>query len=101
MDINLVLTLLAGALLVFACFSTVLQRASLPGPLLCLVSGVLNGPHALSLLRIEGFGVPTGTLLEQTARITLALGLAGVALRLPHGYWRRNARWIAVIIGLA
>ncbi len=100
MDINLVLTLFAGALLVFACFSTVLQRASLPGPLLCLVFGVLIGPNALSLLRIEDFGMPTGTLLEQAARITLALGLAGVALRLPHGYWRRNARWIAVIIGL-
>lgn len=100
MDINLVLALFAGALLVFASFSTVLQRASLPGPLLCLAFGVLIGPYALDVLRMEDFGVPTGTLLEQTARITLAVGLAGVALRLPHGYWRDNARWIAVVIGL-
>jgi NhaP-type Na+/H+ or K+/H+ antiporter len=84
-DINLVLTLFAGALLVFAAFSTVLQRASLPGPLLCLAFGALIGPHALGLLRITDFGVPEGTLLEQAARITLAIGLAGVALRLPHG----------------
>ncbi len=83
----------------FACFSTVLQRASLPGPLLCLVFGLLIGPQVLDLLRVEDFGVPTSVLLEQAARITLALGLAGVALRLPHGYWRDNARWIAVIIG--
>lgn len=99
MDINLVLTLFAGALLVFAAFSTLLQRVSLPGPLLCLGFGALIGPHALDLLRIEGFGLPTGTLLEQAARITLAVGLAGVALRLPHGYWRNNARWIVAIIG--
>ncbi|MGQ1799105.1 cation:proton antiporter domain-containing protein [Kocuria oceani] len=99
MDINLVLALFAGALLVFAAFSTVLQRASLPGPLLCLAFGALIGPHALNLLRLEDFGVPTGHLLEQAARITLAIGLAGVALRLPHGYWRANIRWIAAIIG--
>lgn len=99
MDINLLLALFAGALLVFASFSTVLQRASLPGPLLCLAFGALIGPHALGLLRMEDFGVPEGTLLEQAARITLAVGLAGVALRLPHGYWRENARWIVVIIG--
>ncbi|WP_228386658.1 cation:proton antiporter domain-containing protein [Ornithinicoccus halotolerans] len=99
-DINLVLALFAGALLAFAAFSTVLQRVSLPGPLLCLAFGALIGPHALDLLSVHGFGVPTGTLLEQAARVTLAVGLAGVALRLPHGYWRENARWLTVIIGL-
>lgn len=60
--------------------------------------GVVIGPYALGLLHIEDFGVPTGTLLEQAARITLGVGLAGVALRLPHGYWRFNARWVTVII---
>lgn len=100
MDINLLLALFAGAIMTFSAFSTVLQRASLPGPLLCLAFGVLIGPHALGLLGIGDFGVPTGPLLEQAARITLAVGLAGVALRLPHGYWRDNVRWIALIIGL-
>ena len=99
MDLNLVLALFAGALLLFAAFSTTLQRLSLPGPLLCLAFGVLVGPHALDLMRIDEFGVPADSLLEQSARITLAVGLAGVALRLPHGYWRANLRWIAAIIG--
>lgn len=98
-EVNVVLALFAGALLVFAAFSTLLQRASLPGPLVSLACGALIGPHGLGLLRIEDLGVPTGALLEQAARITLAVGLAGVALRLPHGYWRANARWIVVIIG--
>jgi sodium/hydrogen antiporter len=98
-DIDLVLALFGGALLVFAAFSTLLQRISLPGPLLCLAFGALVGPYALGLLDLEDLGVPTGTVLEEAARITLAVGLAGVALRLPHGYWRANARWIGVIIG--
>lgn len=100
MVVDLVLALFAGAVLVLSAFSTLLQRISLPGPLLALVVGVLIGPHATGLLRIEDFGAPPGTLLEQASRITLAVGLAGVALRLPHGYWRQDARWIAVIIGL-
>ena len=100
MDINLVLALVAGALLVFATFSTVLQRASLPGPLLCLGLGALVGPHALGLLDLGDLSLPTGTLLEQASRVTLAVGLAGVALRLPHGYWRANRRWVLVVIGL-
>ncbi|MFI7482929.1 cation:proton antiporter [Kocuria sp. M1R5S2] len=100
MEINLVLALFAGAMLVFSAFSTVLQRASLPGPLLCLAFGVLIGPHALDLLRIADFRVPAGTLLEEAARITLGVGLAGVALRLPHGYWRDNVRWLLAIIGV-
>ncbi|MFI7742350.1 cation:proton antiporter domain-containing protein [Kocuria rhizosphaericola] len=100
MDIDLVLALFAGAILLLSSFSTLLQRISLPGPVLALAFGALIGPLALDLVRIEDFGLPPGTLLEQAARITLAVGLAGVALRLPHGYWRRDARWIALIIGL-
>lgn len=100
MDIDLVLALFAGATLLLSVFSTVLQRASLPSPLTALAFGVLIGPYVLDVLRIEAFGVPQGLLLEQAARITLAIGLTGVALRLPHGYWRDSLRWVTVIIGL-
>lgn len=98
MTINLVLTLFAGAVLVLSAFSTLAQRVSLPGPVLALLFGALIGPYAFGVLSIEDFGVPQGTLLEEASRITLAIGLTGVALRLPHGYWRKNLRWIAVII---
>ncbi|AGF73286.1 cation:proton antiporter [Corynebacterium halotolerans] len=100
MVINLVLALFSGVLLILSAFSRLFQRASLPGPVLALASGVLIGPFGLDLLRIEDFGLPAGTLLEQAARITLAIGLTGVALRLPHGYWRRNVRWFLAVIGL-
>lgn len=98
MTINLVLALFAGSVLVLSAFSTLMQRLSLPGPVLALLFGVLIGPYALGVMKIEDFGVPTGTLLEEASRVTLAIGLTGVALRLPHGYWRRNLRWVVVII---
>lgn len=100
MDINVVLTLVTSVVIVFCLFSVLFQRLSLPGPTICLAFGVLVGPFALDLIRLEDFGLPPSTLLEQAARITLAMSLAGIALRLPHGYWRRNIRWVAVIIGL-
>ncbi len=100
MDMNLVVALFAGVIIVLSVFSSLFQRLSLPGPLLALAFGVLIGPYAVDLIRMQDFGVPSGTLLEQAARATLAVGLTGVALRLPHGYWTRNIRWMSVIIGL-
>ena len=61
--------------------------------------GVLVGPSALGLLDLRRLDLDPTTLLEETARITLAVGLAGVALRLPHGYWRQNVRWVASAVG--
>ena len=100
MDLNVVLALIAGFLIIFSLFSTLLQRLSLPAPTLSLAFGVLIGPFAWDLIRIEDFGLPPDKLLEEAARITLAMGLAGIALRLPHGYWKHNIRWISAIIGL-
>lgn len=97
---NLVLTLFTGVVLGINAFSSFWQRLSLPGPLLALLAGALIGPHALHLLDLEEFGIDSGILLEEAARVTLAISLAGVALRLPHGYWRDNVRWLTAIIGL-
>lgn len=99
-ETNLTLALFGGVVLLLSLFSSAFQRMSLPGPVLALVSGVLIGPFALDLLRIEDLAQDPRMLLEEGARLTLAVGLAGVALRLPHGYWRRNLRWVLVIIGL-
>ncbi|RWZ51208.1 sodium:proton exchanger [Labedella phragmitis] len=100
MDLNLPLALFAGIVLALSACSSVLQRASLPGPVMALGLGVLVGPFALGVVQLEEFGIPTGTLLEESARLTLGIGLAGVALRLPHGYWHSNPRWLLVILGL-
>ncbi|MDN3309417.1 cation:proton antiporter [Microbacterium oryzae] len=100
MPIYLALLLFAGAILLISAFSSALQRKGLPGPLLALAFGVFVGPHALGVLSADVLGIPTMTLLEEAARLTLAIGLSGVALRLPHGYWRQHVRWVAVMIGI-
>ncbi len=99
-NLYLLLFLVGGAVLMLDAFSLGLQRVSVPMPLAALLYGVLIGPHALDLLRLEMFSTSPHRLLEEVARLTLAVSLTGVALRLPHGYWRHSVRWIVVIIGL-
>lgn len=99
-DLNLALLLVGGAILMLDAFSLTLQRVSVPAPLAALAYGVIIGPFALDLVSLDDFGLPPAVLLEEAARLTLAVSLTGVALVLPHGYWRRNARWVVAIIGL-
>lgn len=99
-SVNIVLCLFGGVILLLNSFSTVLQRVSVPSPLAALVFGIVVGPYGLDVITLEAFGMEPGILLEEAARITLAIALTGVALRLPHGYWSHNRRWIITIIAL-
>ena len=99
-DLNLALLLIGGAILMLDACSLALQRISVPAPLAALAYGVIIGPFVLDIVALDQFGIPPAMLLEQTARVTLAISLTGVALLLPHGYWRANTRWIVAIIGL-
>ncbi|MFC0681713.1 cation:proton antiporter [Lysobacter korlensis] len=96
----LVVLLFATVILLLNSFSRLLQRLSLPAPTLALLAGLLLGPHALGVLDLRLMTPDPQRLLEEVARFTLAVGLVGVALRLPHGYWRKNRRWILGAIGI-
>lgn len=98
--VNIVLCLFGGIILLLNSFSTALQRVSVPAPLAALGFGIVFGPYGLEVLSLDVFGVKPHVLLEEASRITLAIALTGVALRLPHGYWSRNRRWVITIIGL-
>jgi len=98
--VNVVLVAFAGVILLLNAFSYALQRISIPGPVPALGAGVLIGPYGLDLLRLDDFAPDPHRLLEEVTRITLAVGLAGVALRLPDGYWRRRWRWVLASVGL-
>lgn len=96
----IVLCLFGGSILLLNSFSTALQRLSVPAPLLALGFGVVVGPYGFELLALQDFGLKPTVLLEEAARLTLAVSLTGVALRLPHGYWSHNLRWTIPIIAL-
>lgn len=99
-DLNIVLCLFGGVILLLNSFSTALQRVSVPAPLAALIFGIAFGPYGLEMLSLDAFGMEPHLLLEEASRITLAIALTGVGLRLPHGYWSRNRRWVITIIGL-
>ena len=62
--------------------------------------GIIVGPAVLGLLRIEEWGGDPLTILEQVARLTLAVAVMSAALRLPRRYVRSHTGTLAAILGL-
>lgn len=93
-----VLVLVGLALVVLGLSSRLVKRHSLSPVLLALGAGVAVGPHALDLLDPEAV-VPRADLLEQLARVALALSVFDIALRTdPRDLW--DNRWrLAVLLG--
>jgi sodium/hydrogen antiporter len=96
-QLNIALLIIGGAVLLLGLFSKVLKRWGLPDPLILLVLGVMLGPQGVGLLTPETWGDPMVNL-EQAARLTLAVGLMGVALRIPKTYTRDRWREIIVLL---
>jgi len=69
-------------------------------PLTALLLGIVLGPAVLGLVNPNAWGLPKEHLLEQTARFTMAIGLMGVALRLPQQYFFRHWKSLAVLFGV-
>jgi sodium/hydrogen antiporter len=98
-ELNVALTAVGGVVLVIGLLSGSIRRSILSEPLVALLVGVLLGPAALGLLDPAGWGSQE-TLLEQAARLTLAISLMGVALRLPKREPLRGWRSLAALLGL-
>lgn len=69
-------------------------------PMTAVLFGVLIGPVGLGLLDPTHWGIKQDVILEQAARFTLAIGLMGVALRLPKNYVFRHWQPLSVLLGL-
>jgi sodium/hydrogen antiporter len=95
--LNIIVTLLGALVLVLGLGSNWLSRSPVPPTLLALVFGVLVGPQVAGLIDLSGLG-DRSSVLEGAARLTLAIGLVSVALRIPRAYPRRNWRKIGMLV---
>ena len=82
--LSVALALGGAVVLVIAAFHRGITRTTgLSAPLLALLSGVAVGPVGLGWLVPADWGEPAN-LMRPAALLTLAIGLTGVALRLPR-----------------
>ena len=76
-----------------------LEQSPIPATLLALLVGIVLGPAVLGVLDPAVTG-DEAFLMESAARLTLGIGLVGLALRIPKEYTRRNWREMLVLVGL-
>ena len=77
--------------------SRVVKKHALSPVLLALLVGAVLGPRALGLLDPTG-EVPRSVLLEQLCRLTLALSVVDIALRLRPADLRDDARRLVALL---
>ena len=99
-DINVALVLLGGLILAFSLGAGLLHRGVrvVSEPMIALAVGVFVGPLGMGLFDPAARGDEI-LLVEQAARLTIAIAVTSIALRLPEDYFRRRVRAMATILG--
>ena len=97
-DLNLTLAILGGLVLLVGLPSAPIRRSLLSAPLIALMVGVLVGPSGLGLLDPAAWGKQE-SILEQAARLTVAISLMAIAFRVPTGYPFKSWRSLAIMLG--
>lgn len=98
-EFNIGLLVVAGSALVLGLLSKPLKRCGLPDSITLVLIGVVVGPIGFGFLVPEDWGEPM-LILEQVARLALAVGLMGVALQLPKNYLFKHWRSLALVLVL-
>ncbi|QJD58378.1 hypothetical protein HG264_05365 [Pseudomonas sp. gcc21] len=82
-QLNLSLAVMGATAVGIALMSSALKRSPVTESILAMGVGIAVGPYGLALLDLSRWGDDTA-ILEQASRLTLAIGLMGVALRLKR-----------------
>lgn len=99
-QLNIALTVIAALVVAVGLLSKPLRRMYFSDSTIALLLGILMSPHVLGWLDVNGWWGNKELLIEEAARLTLAIGLMGVALRIPKGYVPRHWKSLAVVLGL-
>jgi len=99
-DLNVLLALIGGLTLGLSLLAGVLRsRWYLPTePMVAVVVGALVGAYGFDVFGLGDATVPLA-FVEQFARVTVALAVTSIALRLPATYFPTNARSMATLLG--
>ena len=97
--LNIIATILGAVILVFGLGSNWLQKSPIPPTVLALGFGVIIGPAGAGWIDLAELG-ERARILEALARLTLGIGLVGVALRIPREHLRQNWRELTVLTGV-
>jgi NhaP-type Na+/H+ or K+/H+ antiporter len=89
MSVDVVLMIVAGAILALGLVSSLLKRMWLSPSLLALAAGVVLGPEVLNVLEPETLG-PENRVLEEFARVTLSISLVATGLQMTREDLRVN-----------
>lgn len=82
-QLDIALASIGAVVLCLGIISQAIKKSPLQEPLIAVAVGILIGPYGLGWLNIAAWG-DINTVLEEAARLTLAVGLMGVALRLTR-----------------
>lgn len=98
-DLNLSLALAGACVILVAMFSSPINRSWVSLPMVALAVGAVVGPIGANWLDPYRWGSPY-LILEEAARLTLAISLMGIALRIPRRYIFEHSKSLFVLLAI-
>lgn len=98
-QLNIALAVTAAVGLLIGLLSNRIKKSLLQEPIIAVAVGVAVGPYGLGWLDVAKWG-DENTVIEQAARLTLAIGLMGVALRLKEDSVKTLWRPVVLLLTL-
>lgn len=96
-QLDLALTAIAAVVIGIGVLSNAIKQSVLQEPLIAVIFGIAIGPVGFGWLDMAGWGDETAIMAE-AARLTLAIGLMGIALRLRPESVGRLWRPVTVLL---
>jgi sodium/hydrogen antiporter len=98
-QLDIALALIGAMVLAVGLYSQAIKRTPVQEPLVATLVGIAAGPTLAGWLEVSQWGDPL-RIVEEAARLTLAVALMAVALRLRRSdirhFWRPGA-WLATL----
>lgn len=98
-QLNLALAIMGTVAVVAALLSAALKRNPISDASVAMLAGIAVGPFGLGWLDLARWGEPL-VIIEQASRLTVAIGLMGVALRLRREAIKTLLRPIVLLLTL-